>query len=238
MSAARSRGELMGTSDRKINFAGLGIDGNRHLCAFFHSEDEEFRAVLPFMVDGLAAGDKILYIVNAARIEEHRRRLTESRIDLQAAEQSGQLDVIGWPPAVKDGTTSKPDQAKMIDDLLRDARNEGYRHTRVVGDMDWASGNHVPDAYLIALEAQLETVYSHYDVWAICAYDLSRFSGVAVIDVMRTHPATVIGGVIQRNPFYVAPEQMLAELRERNDSGGDERDRGQVERTHDERSRE
>src|SRR4051794_7501581 len=47
MSAARSRGELMGTSDRKINFAGLGLDGNRHLCAFFHSEDEEFRAVLP-----------------------------------------------------------------------------------------------------------------------------------------------------------------------------------------------
>jgi hypothetical protein len=212
----------MATSDTKINFAGLGLNGNRHLCAFFHSEDEEFRAVLPFMVDGLAAGEKVLYIVNAARIEEHRRRLTAARIDLQAAEQSGQLEVIAWPPVVKDGTTSKPDQAKMIDDLLRDARNQGYRRTRVVGDMDWAAGNHVPDVRLIALEAQLDAVYSQYDVWAICGYDLSRFSGVAVIDVMRTHPATVIGGVIQRNPFYIPPEQMLAELRERNESGGDE----------------
>jgi len=218
----------MATSDTKINFAGLGLNGNRHLCAFFHGEDEEFRAVLPFMVEGLAAGEKVLYIVNVGRIEEHRRRLTAARIDLQEAEQSGQLDVIGWPPTVKDATTSKPDQAKMLDDLLCAARNDGYRRTRVVGDMDWASGNHVPDAFLIALEAQLDAVYSRHDVWAICGYDLSRFSGVAVIDVMRTHPATVIGGVIQRNPFYVPPEQMLAELRERNESG-DEHDRGQVE---------
>src|SRR4051795_5691016 len=100
MSAAPSRGELMATSDRKIDFAGLGLNGNRHLCAFFHSEDEEFRAVLPFMVDGLAAGEKILYIVNAARIEKHGRRRRESRFDLQGAEQSGQLVVFGWPPAV------------------------------------------------------------------------------------------------------------------------------------------
>jgi hypothetical protein len=38
---------------------------------------------------------------------------------------------------------------------------------------------------------------------------------------MRTHPATLISGVIQQNPFYIPPHQMLEELRAR---GGIERD--------------
>jgi len=81
--------------------------------------------------------------------------------------------------------------------------------------MDWASENHIRDGDLIALEAQLDVIYSRHDVWVICAYDLSRFSGAAVLDVMRTHPAVLIGGVVQHNPFYIPPEQMLEELHER-----------------------
>jgi hypothetical protein len=50
---------------------------------------------------------------------------------------------------------------------------------------------------------------------AICTYDLTRFSGETVIDVMRTHPMTLIGGVLQENPFFVPPEDFIHELRER-----------------------
>jgi hypothetical protein len=208
----------MASSDRKINFAGIVLNGSRHLCAFFHSEEEEFRALLPFLVDGLTAGEKVVYLVNGNNIEEHRRRLTDGGIDLEAVEQSGQLEVIGWPPSVGDGGRSEQDQAKLVDDLLSAAREQGYRRTRVVIDMDWASENQIPDPYLIALEAWLDIVYSRHNAWVICAYDLSHFSGVAVLGVMRTHPATLIGGVIQHNPFYIPPEQMLEELRERGET--------------------
>jgi hypothetical protein len=36
-----------------------------------------------------------------------------------------------------------------------------------------------------------------------------------VVDIMRTHPMTIIGGILQQNPFFVPPEQFLAELCER-----------------------
>jgi hypothetical protein len=49
----------------------------------------------------------------------------------------------------------------------------------------------------------------------ICTYQLSRFSGDTVIDIMRTHPAVIVGGILQQNPFYVPPEQFLREVRER-----------------------
>ena len=32
---------------------------------------------------------------------------------------------------------------------------------------------------------------------------------------MRTHPMIIIGGILQENPFYVPPDEMLKELKER-----------------------
>jgi hypothetical protein len=36
-----------------------------------------------------------------------------------------------------------------------------------------------------------------------------------VIDIMRTHPVVIVGGILQQNPFYVPPEQFLREVRDR-----------------------
>jgi hypothetical protein len=36
-----------------------------------------------------------------------------------------------------------------------------------------------------------------------------------IVDIMRTHPVVIIGGVLQENPFFVPPDQFLLELRER-----------------------
>jgi hypothetical protein len=32
---------------------------------------------------------------------------------------------------------------------------------------------------------------------------------------LRTHPVVIIGGLVQENPFYVSPDQLLLEIRER-----------------------
>jgi PAS domain S-box-containing protein len=36
-----------------------------------------------------------------------------------------------------------------------------------------------------------------------------------IVDVVRTHPVLLVGGVLQENPFYVPPDEFLAELRSR-----------------------
>jgi hypothetical protein len=32
------------------------------------------------------------------------------------------------------------------------------------------------------------------------------------MDIMRTHPMVIIGGILQENPFFVPPDEMLEEL--------------------------
>ena len=32
------------------------------------------------------------------------------------------------------------------------------------------------------------------------------------MDILRTHPMVIIGGILQENPFFISPEEMLREL--------------------------
>jgi hypothetical protein len=37
-----------------------------------------------------------------------------------------------------------------------------------------------------------------------------------VVDIMRTHPMIIIGGILQENPFFIPPDEFLRTLRERH----------------------
>jgi hypothetical protein len=188
-----------------------------HLCAFFHDRNEEFRTLLPFIVDGLAAGEKAIHVVHPRNRQEHRQRLGEAGIDIEAVEQSGQLDVVAGPSGYIEGSAFDQDGAlRIIDHLLGEARRKGFRQTRFIGFMDWALEIRGED--LIAFEALVNPVLEKYRDPVICAYDLSRFNGADVLDIMRTHPAAIVGGILQQNPFNIPPEEMVRELRERAES--------------------
>jgi hypothetical protein len=214
-------------SGETFGFAGSGINGSRHICAFFHSKDEESRTLMPFILEGLGGGEKAIHVVNAETREEHLRRLSAAGIDVPARQQSGQLEVVVWPDShLLEGGEFDPYRAlEMVGQLLGAAREQGYRRTRGIGYMDWALQNQIRAGALIVYEAELNTILTRYDDPIICSYDLSRSSGTVVLDVMRTHPAALIGGVLQRNPFFIPPEQMLEELRARGEIGRDERER-------------
>jgi len=49
----------------------------------------------------------------------------------------------------------------------------------------------------------------------ICNYNPSKFGATVAMDIMRTHPLVIIGGLLRENPFFVPPQQFLDEMRER-----------------------
>jgi hypothetical protein len=81
--------------------------------------------------------------------------------------------------------------------------------------MEWALLNKPGVNNLVEYEARLNYVLPKYNDPVICTYDLTKFPASLVMDIMRTHPVVVIGGILQENPFYVPPDQFLREIRER-----------------------
>jgi hypothetical protein len=81
--------------------------------------------------------------------------------------------------------------------------------------MDWAAEDPSHIDSLLEFESRVNDVWRRHDDAVICVYDLARFGGDTIVDILRTHPMVVIGGVLQQNPFFVPPKEYLRELRER-----------------------
>ena len=64
-----------------ISLAGSQLGETRHVCAFFNSDEEEYRVLLPFIKDGLKSGDKVVHVLNPEQRQDHLQRLTAAGID-------------------------------------------------------------------------------------------------------------------------------------------------------------
>jgi DcmR-like sensory protein len=81
--------------------------------------------------------------------------------------------------------------------------------------MDWLFYDKPAVNNLMEYETRLNHVLSKYDAPVICNYNLSQFGASVAMDIMRTHPLVIIGGLLRENPFFVPPDQFLSEMRER-----------------------
>jgi hypothetical protein len=207
-------------SSAPIRLGNATLGTHRHVCAFFDSADEEYRVLLPFIKEGLQRGERAFHVVDPKLREEHLRRLEAAGIDATAAEQRGQFELRDWHETYLRG--GRFDHEKMLGvmrDVSKQGREQGYSLTRVVGHAEW-SGEDWPGADdFLEYEARLNQLLPHSDDPIICLYDLAKIGGRIVIDVMRTHPLVILGGVLQENPFFVPPEEFLRELRDRKANG-------------------
>jgi hypothetical protein len=103
----------------------------------------------------------------------------------------------------------------LVEEVLAETRARGFPFTRWVANMGWALEDRRGVADLVEYCTRLNYVAPKHQATILCTYDLSRFSASAVIDVLRTHPVVVIGGIVHENPFYVPPDELLRELSER-----------------------
>jgi hypothetical protein len=199
-----------------IPFAGSQIDQPRHVCAFFHSPDEEYRVLLPFIKDGFQSGHKAIHIVNRDQRQDHLQRLTAAGIDTAAAQQSGQLEIrTDTDVYLPEGRFDADRMISAFEQLASGAGTGEFPLSRICCRMDWVveRGSHLDD--VIEFESRVNEVWSRHDDAVICTYHLGKFGGDAVLDILRTHPMVVIGGFLQQNPFFVPPDEFLRDFRER-----------------------
>ena len=199
-----------------VQFAGGTLSRQRHVCAFFNSIDEEHRVLRSFIKDGFDQGDKAFHLVDPELREEHLRRLGEAGINVQDAVDTGQLEVRPWQDApLRGGRFDQDTWLASFEQVLQSGPAAGYAQTRFLAHMEWALVDLPGTEDLIEFETRVNYVIPKYDDTVICAYSLSKFGASVVMDALRTHPAVIVGGVLQENPFFVPPDQFLLEIRER-----------------------
>ena len=204
------------SNPKQVRLAGSVLDRSRHVCAFFHSKEEEYRVLLPFIKEGFDQGERASHHVDPRHRPEHLRRLQGVGIDVAEAQRKGQLEVRCWEDDyLQDGHFDQNRVLALMEEVLTKGKAQGFPLTRLVANMEWALEDRPGVDDIVEYETRLNFVLPKYDDAVCCTYDLARFGANVVMDVLRTHPMVIIGGVLQQNPFFVPPDEFLRELRER-----------------------
>jgi len=209
---------MMERSAQPISFAGSELENVRHVCAFFNSDNEEYDVLLPFIKEGFGCGHKAVHVLNPGQREDHLQRLTAVAIDHQAAEESGQLEIrVNTEEYLSDGRFDQDRMVEAFEQMASGNPSARFPLSRIVCRMDWVAEDKSYVEDIVEFESRVNDVWLRHDDLVICTYHLGRFGGETVVDIMRTHPIVIIGGILQRNPFYVPPDVFLQELYTRRD---------------------
>jgi hypothetical protein len=127
--------------------------------------------------------------------------------------ESGQLKVLASEESyLKDSVFVVDRMYAMLEEVLRGASAGPFRSVRTMGDMEWALRNLPGTDELMVYEARVNLMACHHDCTLLCAYDVNRFSGRIIADVLATHSHVVINGKVHENPYFVDPVTYLQKL--------------------------
>jgi hypothetical protein len=201
--------------DAPVRLAGRTLKESRHVCAFFNSREEQDKILMPFFKEGFERGEKLFHIVDSRLHENHLCACRGCGIEVDAALESGQLEVRHWEDAyLKDGYFDGDRMIRILEEVLEGNRKK-HRLTRLMGNMEWALESAPGVTDIVEYETKLNYILPKYPDPVVCVYDLNKHSGSVVMDILRTHPMVIIGGVLQENPLFVHPDELLAELKQR-----------------------
>jgi hypothetical protein len=100
----------------------------------------------------------------------------------------------------------------MLEQVLIDAEAGPYGSVRTCGDMEWALQNLPGTDELMIYETRVNLLTPKYNCTLLCAYDINKFSGRAIADILASHSHVILNGWVHENPHFVEPLTLLHEL--------------------------
>ena len=205
---------------------GLQLRVGDHICGFYRQPSERDDILIPFLVEGLKSGAKCTCVVDSCAPGDVLVKMAD-HIEVDPYVSDGQLEVLdSYGTYLADGGFLPERMLKFWEGKARQslggqspgderpgrerARADGPMRARNIGDMSWAHRNESVVSDLMGYESELNRIMSNFPQVNLCLYDLTRCSGDLIMDVLKTHPKALLGGMVIDNPYYLDPDEFLA----------------------------
>ena len=193
----------------KLGFKGLEIQPGEHLCGLYAGVHQRDEMLLPFLRAGLDSGDKCICIVDGTEPAEIIAALGAPAGDSSAAGIK-QLDVMrATDTYLRSGTFSAAEAIAVWKAAISEVMYLG-RFARVRAVESWSLRDVVPDMQeLLRLEREMANFLALYPQVILCLYDIERFGGEIISDVIKLHSKVLVRGMIVENPLHLTPDELL-----------------------------
>lgn len=175
--------------------AGAGLDrpqvliGDRpvptstHIATFYDSDGARLRLTVPFLADGLRAGQPCFLIAQGEELDGYMSALRRlAGVDIDSAIASGLLTIASGPGATVEAGVA------FWEANLWDAVEHHAPVVRAVAEMVTEREQFESEQEMLDYEAAINPTLKRFPSVVICQYDVRRFSGQAVFAALRAHP--------------------------------------------------
>jgi hypothetical protein len=192
---------------RSVTINGLRAATGDHICAFYRGREERDRLLVPFLREGVRAGDVCLCITGA---RDHRH-LERSILD---GCDDGGADLLEMRDSEETYLAGGTFSSERMLANWRDWGEEifgrrGKAFARAITDLSWVqtalTGPAIDD--FMSYEVQATRYARAYPQVALCLYDLDKFRGDVIIPALKVHPKVFFGGMLLENPYFVDPDE-------------------------------
>ncbi len=202
------------TSDQpKVNmgFGHYTCNWGLHIAGLYETEQERDDILLGYLHQGDIEGDLQLYCPVERSTEDFIQTYGQLYPDcanhttdpdhfrLLSTKDLYYPDGVFSPWAMDDG----------LNNFFAESQSAGPRNVRATAEMVWALEAVPGREHLMAYESRLNYFIPGKPWISVCLYNVTKFSGSVIMNVLRTHPYTISGGVITENPYYQDPDIWL-----------------------------
>ncbi|MCP4453294.1 MAG: hypothetical protein GY809_17680 [Planctomycetes bacterium] len=197
----------------ELGCGGCGCNWGVHIAGIYETEQERDEIILGFLHQGSVDGDLQLYCPCERTAGDFY--LTYSRQFPDEAEvvhhkdrfQLNRAQDLYYP----NGTFSPVAMDEGLSAFYKQSQAKGPCNIRATAEMVWALEAIPGVEHLMAYESRLNYFIPGKPWVSICLYNVAKFSGATIMNVLRTHPYTISRGIVTENPYYQPPDEWLAE---------------------------
>ncbi|GEM_PF-1476009 len=179
-----------------------------HLCLIYSDASELSSAILDFAKPGLTSNEKIICVADDCSSQSIIERLKNST-DTSEAIRRGQVSVLTRSEISSRGSGLNADE--ILGFLLKETENafsQGYTALRIADQLSQTLFDSLEPQDVSKYEARKELVLKRNGCITMCCYDSSALPSWLLIELITLHPIIAFGFTVQRNPLYVAPEEL------------------------------
>jgi len=167
----------------QVLISGRAVPISTHIATLYDSDGARLRLTVPFLADGLRAGQPCFLIAQGAELDSYMTALRSiPGVDVDGAIASGLLTIAGAP-----GSTVEAAIAYWEENLW-DAVENHAPVVRAVGEMVSERETFESEQEMLDYEAAINLTLKRFPTVVICQYDVRKFSGQAVLAALRAHP--------------------------------------------------
>jgi two-component system, chemotaxis family, sensor kinase Cph1 len=191
----------------------LSIPAGGHLCLFYNDDPrEQLAAMLPFVSQGLANGERCIYVADDLTVFQLHRALASFGIDVLSEMARGALLLLTKSDWRQPGELDSQAKARQVRGMIDEALAAGFSGVRFGVEMTWTLDPSIDAARLRHWEATINTVFTHeLPARIICQYSRWRLTPGALHAGLVTHPQAILGEGLYENPYYDAPRILAGE---------------------------